>query len=251
MSNPNNAPLDSAATEAADALTRLRVLVVDDQPANRLLLCQQLEFLGVRPSLCDDGETGLRAWLETPFEVVIVDCNMPNMNGYDLSRAIRQHESHTATLPCTILGYTANAPSKVREQCLAAGMDDCLFKPIGLAALQQCLLQLRPHPVALHRHLRALTGGDIGLTRRLLEEVRSSCALDRERLSCETQRQPLIDLAHRVKGAARIVRADGVCKACDDLEHARPGVDLGPLRRALCLALDDLQQQLLHALQSL
>jgi len=230
----------------------LRVLVVDDQPANRLLLTQQLEFLGLRPTPCGDGQAALQAWMSEPFDVVIMDCNMPNMNGYELARAMRQQEGLSGDLLCTLLGYTAHVTDQVRDRCKAAGMNDCLLKPIGLEALRTRLQQLRPTPALMRlQSLQALTGGDIGLTRRLLEEVRSNCAADRAQLWQESQHQTIIDLAHKIKGAARIVRADAVCRACDALEQVDASVDLTPLRIALCHALDDLHGQLDNALANL
>jgi len=250
----NSAKVATDKTTAGDTPTfaALRVLVVDDQSANRLLLTQQLEFLGVRPTTRSDGQAGLQAWMSEPFDAVIVDCNMPNMNGYELTQSLRQHERLSGHMPCTVLGYTAHVTDQVRDRCRTAGMDDCLLKPIGLEALRTRLQQLRPAPTALRlQPLQALTGGDIGLTRRLLEEVRSNCAADRAQLWDEANPRTIIDLAHRIKGAARIVRADAVCRACDALERVRAGTDLAPLRIALCHALDDLHQQLDHALATL
>ena len=76
--------------------TPLNVLVVDDHPANRLLMCQQLEFLGHHFSAAADGAAGLEAWKHGLFDLVIVDCNMPLMNGYELTRADSPARTATA-----------------------------------------------------------------------------------------------------------------------------------------------------------
>ena len=115
------------------ATTQLNVLVVDDHPANRLLMCQQLGFLGHRFSSENNGANGLKAWIKGSFDLVIADCNMPVMNGYELTRAIRQYEQAAQRAPCTILGFTANAQPEERLRCKQAGMDDCVFKPINLS----------------------------------------------------------------------------------------------------------------------
>uniref|UniRef100_UPI0013CEAF03 response regulator n=1 Tax=Pseudomonas viridiflava TaxID=33069 RepID=UPI0013CEAF03 len=91
------------------AFAPLNILVVDDHPANRLLMCQQLEFLGHRFSLAEEGQSGLEKWQTGEFDLVIADCNMPVMNGYELTRAIRQQGHLTGKPPCTVLGFTANA----------------------------------------------------------------------------------------------------------------------------------------------
>ncbi|WP_143484988.1 response regulator, partial [Pseudomonas aeruginosa] len=113
----------------------LAVLVVDDYPANRLLLSQQLNYLGHNVRDEQDGSHGLRTWRNGHFDVVITDCNMPIMNGYELAKAIRAEELLSQAPPCLILGFTANAQPEEIERCTAAGMDDCLFKPIGMKEL--------------------------------------------------------------------------------------------------------------------
>ena len=76
----------------APAVRQLNVLVVDDHPANRLLMCQQLSYLGHQFTTAHNGAAGLELWTGGAFDLVIADCNMPVMNGYDLTRAIRRHE---------------------------------------------------------------------------------------------------------------------------------------------------------------
>jgi two-component system sensor histidine kinase EvgS len=132
-----------AAQEAPDTLLAksesLRVLVVDDYPANRLLLANQLGYLGHRASVAEDGAQGLRAWLQGDFDVVISDCNMPVLDGYTLARAIRLHERRQGRRACRVLGLTANALVGERQRCERAGMDACHFKPLGLKALALAL----------------------------------------------------------------------------------------------------------------
>ena len=116
--------LSSAAHEPVinPAAHRLNVLVVDDHPANRLLMCQQLGYLGHRFTTEHDGAAGFKTWKEGTFDLVIADCNMPVMNGYDLTRAIRQYEQASQQRPCTVLGFTANAQPEERQRCAMAGI---------------------------------------------------------------------------------------------------------------------------------
>jgi two-component system sensor histidine kinase EvgS len=204
----------------------LNVLVVDDHPANRLLMCQQLEFLGHRFNVAADGEAGFEAWKSQPFDLVIADCNMPIMNGYELVRAIRQHEQHLQRPPCTVLGFTANAQPEERQRCKLAGMDDCLFKPLSLTALSQWVEGITPtvrEPAFSLEGLHLLTGGNPTLNQRLLTELLNSNRLDRTALlalSESKDRQSLLDLAHKIKGAARIVQASRLIDSCEALEQA-------------------------------
>lgn len=235
----------------------LKVLVVDDQPANRLVLAQQLEFLGLRPVTADNGASGLQAWMQGTFDAVILDCYMPLMNGFELAMAIRTHERQMLRTPCTLIGYTADTQAQVRARCNAAGMDDCLIKPISLDTLSQRLRRVHPRSVAprpLFGDLACLTGGDPALTQRLLAEVLASCSRDREDLRAlpdDAPKQAFIELAHRIKGAARIVGAREVCAACDAFELATGCDALGPLRDELCQALEALQERVGYALELL
>ncbi|WP_092179525.1 transporter substrate-binding domain-containing protein [Pseudomonas sp. NFACC32-1] len=208
------------------AAAALNVLVVDDHPANRLLMSQQLEYLGHRYQVADDGAQGLTAWQHGDFDLVIVDCNMPVMSGYELARSIRRYESGQNLPPCTLLGFTANAQPEEKQRCLDAGMDDCLFKPISLNVLSQWMKGVRsvsrPQTFTVH-NLRALTGGDPSSTRRLLAELLRSNRSDRQELLAvarDGNRQALTETAHKIKGVARIVQATDLTQRCEALENA-------------------------------
>lgn len=233
----------------------LNVLVIDDYPANRLLLSQQLGFLGHRVTDAEDGAHGLRAWRNEHFDAVITDCSMPIMNGYELTRAIRAEEQARG-LPCgMIIGLTANAQPEERDRCLEAGMDDCLFKPISLDDLRVHLEHLMPVAVSasaeeLHRpaidgidltSLEHLSRGDAGAIKSLLQDLAASNEQDMARLiQLFTQHDltGLGDLAHRIKGGARIIKAQRLIDCCEALELACNGLNSAVLTDAV----DTLQQ---------
>ncbi|MGB3125741.1 MAG: transporter substrate-binding domain-containing protein [Pseudomonas sp.] len=205
----------------------LNVLVVDDHPANRLLMCQQLGYLGHQFTAAQHGAAGFHAWRQERFDLVIADCNMPIMNGYELSRSIREYEQREQLPPCVVLGFTANAQPEEKLRCAEAGMNDCLFKPISLTALERQLAQIEPQSSGVQLDLSsldALTGGDPQLSRRLLEELLSSSCHDRQELVTLSARQAsaqaIIDQAHKIKGAARIVQAVALAGQCEALEQA-------------------------------
>ncbi len=213
------------------ALTPLNVLVVDDHPANRLLMCQQLEFLGHHFSIAEEGQSALEQWKNGAFDLVIADCNMPVMNGYELTRAIRRHEELTQRPACTVLGFTANAQPEEVLRCKRAGMNECLFKPLSLSVLSQWVASVQPildapvlHTSAFNlQGLYALTGGNPAQTRRLLTELLKSSRIDRrdlQALSPGRDHQALAEMAHRIKGAARIAQASRLINSCDALEQA-------------------------------
>ncbi|RAU44601.1 response regulator [Pseudomonas sp. RIT412] len=243
--------------------TTLAILVVDDHPANRLLLCQQLEFLGHRCDVAEQGAQGLERWQARHFDLVIVDCNMPVMNGYDLARAIRSQEHATGRTPCTLLGFTANAQPEEKQRCRDAGMDDCLFKPISLTALNDRLARIPPTPAAKAPEasqlpfemdsIVTLTGDRPEMIEHLIKQLISSCRDDanelREAIS-RGNRQGIHDTAHKIKGAARIISANEVIALCTQLEQeCDAGEPIAVIERcgqALKVAMETLEKALLQ-----
>lgn len=233
------------------SVSALAVWVVDDHPTNRLVLAQQLRLLGHLPTVAADGPSALQGWREQPGDVIIVDINMPGMDGYQFSRLIRQQEAHCARPPSLLLGYTASAGPAERERCRQSGMNDCLVKPLDLPDLGKRLDRLRSaRSMTLDTAvLHSLTGGNPQLMERLVNEVLSSCRHDRAALQAVDSEPcaPLLDLAHRILGAARVIGARDVTLACEALEaearRARPE-DLGQYRQALMGRMLALEQTL-------
>ncbi|MBY8948907.1 MULTISPECIES: transporter substrate-binding domain-containing protein [unclassified Pseudomonas] len=242
----------------------LNVLVVDDHPANRLLMCQQLGYLGHLFTAAQNGAAGFQAWRQEHFDLVIADCNMPIMNGYELSRSIREYEQREQLTPCVVLGFTANAQPEEKQRCAQAGMDDCLFKPINLTALERQLAKISPHPKGLVMDIgnfEALTGGDTHMSRLLLQELLRSSRQDRQELvaliTAQAGTEDIIEQAHKIKGAARIVQASALASQCEALEQACARGDDRPRIEAsvkslekLMLELERILQVRLHALDS-
>ena len=239
----------------------LNVLVVDDYPANRLLLSRQLTYLGHRVRDAQDGAQGLRSWRAEHFEVVITDCNMPVMDGYALARAIRGEERAQGRPPSLILGFTANAQPEEKHRCIEAGMDDCLFKPISLADLNARLagrghedaVPADPASPALTADfdlsaLEQLTAGDTAAINGLLTQLLDSTVQDQAQLLRLTHRNDvpgLADLAHRVKGGGRLIQARDLIGACQALERACLEAD----QSLLIAAADDLHQAMARLAQ--
>ncbi|MBX8470820.1 MULTISPECIES: ATP-binding protein [unclassified Pseudomonas] len=265
MELPVLAPLvqEAVPVPAATMVNSLNVLVVDDHPVNRLLLCRQLSELGHRAVDAGGGEEGLALWRGHAFDALITDCNMPGLNGYELTRAVRQEEAATGRAPCLILGFTANAQMEEKQRCRAAGMDDCLFKPVLLRELSQALMAATSEgaqiesvddPAVAEFDLSALlqlAGADNPLIGQLREEVLSSLRIDLKRLEesgRKSDRADLRDLAHHVTGGAHMIGAERVVSACRVLEQAcrddEPEAALTTAIELLRVAMHDLAQQL-------
>ncbi|WP_165795038.1 transporter substrate-binding domain-containing protein [Solimicrobium silvestre] len=214
---------------------KLTILVVDDYLPNRLLLSEQLNYLGHKVSSAEDGAIGLKLWQKEFFDVVITDCNMPVMSGYDLVRTIRAEELETQRAACVVFGFTANAQEEERERCIAAGMNDCFFKPISLEALAK-KLQITPHnpilrastrPENLARYdlggMEKLVGSQPQLIQKLIIELINSNRKDLNLLRVYSDNADvanLSELAHKIKGGANMIRANDVIFRCEELELA-------------------------------
>lgn len=122
-----------------------RALVVEDDILNQHLIRRMLEKHGVQSVLVDNGATAVELAVNEPWDVVLMDCQMPGMDGLAATRAIRARLNERR-LP--IVALTANVMPEDRAACLAAGMDDYLAKPVRRAELHACLKRwIGPPPV--------------------------------------------------------------------------------------------------------
>ena len=128
---PANPPLSCPAPADAPA----RILLVDDTDMNRQLVSLQLRRHGHRIDIAENGELALAALARERYDVVLMDCMMPVMDGYQACRALREKEARLALPRTPVIALTAGATDDDRLQCEQAGMDDYLSKPFSAAQL--------------------------------------------------------------------------------------------------------------------
>ncbi|MEW8049902.1 MAG: ATP-binding protein [Candidatus Thiodiazotropha sp.] len=121
-----------------------RVLVVEDNPVNQAVVKKMLEKAGLSPITANDGMEAMEALHQEQFDVVLMDCQMPRMDGYEATEAIRDREATHGLMRTPVIAMTANAMAGDREKCLAVGMDDYLSKPVKPAQLENMLRQWLP-----------------------------------------------------------------------------------------------------------
>ncbi|WP_017720917.1 PAS domain S-box protein [Kamptonema formosum] len=137
----------SQSQQRANLKTNLKILLVEDTPTNQKVALNQLKVLGYQADCVSNGQEALDRMAETDYDIVLMDCLMPVLDGYKTTQAIRFYEGeyrHTV-----VIAMTANAMKGEREKCLEAGMDDYISKPIELETLE----------AVLHRWASALRGG--------------------------------------------------------------------------------------------
>ena len=116
-----------------------RILVAEDSPVNREVAVGMLEILGYEVEMAENGRQALELVGRSQFDLVLMDCQMPEMDGLTATGEIRRQETSSGHRRVTIIALTANAMQGDREQCLAAGMDDYLTKPYTQIQLQSAV----------------------------------------------------------------------------------------------------------------
>ncbi|WP_290640206.1 response regulator [Aquabacterium sp.] len=117
----------------------LHVLVVEDEIVNRDMVCHMLRHFGHQVSAVDGGRAALLAIQSTPYDVVIMDCRMDDMDGLETTRRLRAGDAGSAGRAIPIIALTAQAFSTDRDACLAAGMNDFLTKPVDIHQLMSAV----------------------------------------------------------------------------------------------------------------
>jgi CheY-like chemotaxis protein len=135
-------------TPAAGARKRVRVLVADDQAVNRKLTMRQLERLGVEVDVAEDGRQALEAMSRVSYDLVFMDCHMPDMDGFEATEEIRRRERGGRGKRTPIIALTGSVVGPDRQRCVEVGMDGYLMKPVKepelLRVLSHWVADLRP-----------------------------------------------------------------------------------------------------------
>ncbi len=213
------------------------ILLAEDHPVNRQVMIGLLEHLGYEADLAGNGREVLEAVERRLYDVILMDIQMPEMDGLEVTRQIRRLAGRRQP---KILALTAHAMAGDRERCLAAGMDGYLSKPVQIAELQAALVAASPevHPDPLDRTslelLLSLRDGQ-GLVGNLIQTflVTADADLAALRRGVEEGRWPEVErTAHRLQGSSAILGITQVAAVCRSIEErvraARTG-ELAPL----------------------
>ena len=118
---------------------RGRVLLAEDVEFNQMVACSMLSQFGIDVDVASDGEQAVAAWRDGSYDLILMDCQMPLMDGYQATEAIRQQEQQRGQGRIPVVALTANAMKSDRDKCLESGMDDFLSKPVEMEMLGKIL----------------------------------------------------------------------------------------------------------------
>jgi CheY-like chemotaxis protein len=252
--------LPVAATRAEisrdDAIREGRlILLAEDHPVNRDVILRQLRQLGYAADAVEDGIQALHALACNRYGLLLTDCNMPRMDGFELVRSLREIEVTGTHLP--VIALTANALEGEDKRCLSAGMDDYLSKPVKLATLQGRLeywlsgrtspplspdtqerSPLCKEPPLSLAVLAEFCGDDPQILLETLERYVLSLRSDLKNLRAAIDSNDATNVevfAHRMKGAARTVGGIALARCSEALEHSARARDWPAISRDLPL----------------
>ena len=245
------APIPAVPFPAArPSAERRRILVVDDNEFNRAVLARQVAALGYHAEQASDGDEALQMLARGGYSLILADCQMPGMDGFEFARRVRAGEADNASgsgARIPIVAWTANVMPDDIDACRASGMDDILAKPSALPTVQHVLRTWIDHAPGAHAQgpdafapaaaggadpidrtqLRAIMDGDEALEAEMLAGFRSASVKEAAALRDALVRQDcgaIRHTSHRMKGLARLVAASSLALVCERIERqARDG----------------------------
>ena len=244
MPNKGAGQSDAVSLEQAP-MEPLHVLLAEDNVINQKVAVAQLRKLGFTPDVVGNGLEAVEATRRNHYDVILMDCQMPQLDGYEASRQIRVREQSEGAKPVYIIAMTANAMQGDREKCLAATMNDYLSKPVKDTDLKAALVRSRTAPA-----IDSTTEEDTELS--LAETISGETLLDVERLEAAANDDPemvkeLVDLyfaqAADLMNGLRASINSGSAKDVDHFAHKLVGASLACGMSAMVPPLRELERR--------
>jgi CheY-like chemotaxis protein len=221
-----------------------RVLLAEDNPVNQRLTLRQLKKLGFPAEAVANGREVLQAIARVPYDIILMDCQMPELDGYETAKAIRRLSDGNIHTPY-IVALTANAMLGDRDKCLGSGMNDYLPKPLDLAdlegVLERALAKLQPVNEEISARSSCLDQAVIAGLRELREPNEPDSLKELAELFIKDARMRISRLdraladkdghgtaatAHTLKGSANNLGARHLAVLCASLEKAAKSADM-------------------------
>jgi two-component system, sensor histidine kinase and response regulator len=240
-SSPETRAVSTLSSDPPSAGVGARVLVVEDNPVNQKVAAKMLIRFGCQVSIAAGGREAVEMVSTFQYDLILMDCQMPEMDGYETTAHIRKKENGNGHIP--IVAMTAHAMKGDRERCLQAGMDDYITKPLRTKALHSALehwVTPRPNGDGARSVFEEEESREAGVSEFLarLREIagdedesfvnemvlifidQASAIIPTLRGAVEVDdNENVRKLAHQLKGISSNVGSTGIAKTCQDLEH--------------------------------
>lgn len=232
-----------------------KILIADDNDTNRRVIREMLSFRGYAPEVVESGEDAIEALQREPYDLLILDCVMPGINGFETAREIRESAPERLDCAIPILAVTALASKDDRERCFKAGMNDYLSKPIQANELferVESLLGVKAVPAgqAGKPMIRNEEGGERSYPNleRIIQTM--SKRLTQDSVAWEAQLLEAVDaqkwdevrmLAHTIRGTADILNCRHLSSVSAAMEQAAALADGNAVRALMPELVADLQ----------
>ena len=255
------APLPQRLPPRREGAASLRVLLVEDNEVNQLVAVRLLEKLGHSVVVARNGREGVATWSRERFDVVLMDVQMPDMDGIEATRALREAEAARGGRSRTpVIALTAHAMASDRERCLAAGMDHYVTKPIRVeslaAIIDEAVAAARsPSPAASpldEEALLASLGGDVELAVQISEMFFEESAVMLGAVREQWERRSFDELkstVHALKGALATFEAAPAIEVAKRLESVLRRGDVTSVTEADIASLETETKRVVEALR--
>jgi len=227
------------------------ILLAEDNLTNQKVIVRQLNSLGYSVVVADDGQLAMQAMEERSFAMLLTDCHMPNLDGFGLTRGVREREQQRSESRIPIVAITASALTEEVQQCYDCGMDGFLPKPVEIEKLHNTLKKWIPGAPGIRPPAKASTkkqNGKAPIDLTFLEatfgdekdtiieilkdfvEPSNQCCDEVEEALSTSSFEGVGAGAHKLKSAARSVGAHALADICGELETASSAGDWSPVK---------------------
>jgi two-component system, sensor histidine kinase and response regulator len=231
-------PATREPVSAAPAGVRGDILLVEDNLINQQVALGILQIQGYSVTVVNNGREAVDAYAQGEFDLILMDCHMPEMDGFEATREIRARERAASGKRTPIIALTANAMAHDREECLNAGMDDHLAKPFSMQTLQDMLERWLPKPGAAPLEAStapaAPVNGSDAIDRRVLDQLRKVVTNGKPELLTRVVQLYLTEspkLVQKMKQAAGAADASAIASTAHSLKSSSANVGAMALSR--------------------
>ena len=248
------------------AFRDVKILVAEDNDINQELIQMQLSQVGIKPVIVSDGVEALEYMARENIDLLLTDCHMPNLDGFELTRVIRQYESENDADRLPIIALTADVFDESKNLCIEAGMDGYLTKPVKINRLIEVIKNYLPHEVnnKIEKEsansniqgekcvdvidlsvLEDLVGNDELVIKKFLTRFIETTDPDIEKLVLSERvgdYNEAKSIAHKLKSSGRSIGAKRFASLCQEIEKESSSGDAGKVQELLGKLNDEYKQ---------